>query len=75
MFQGNPFESEMWIKERTGEVQREVQGIHPFWKVRIPEEAWQQGSYVIKAARHRVRALWLPAAFALGAAFGFFVGA
>jgi hypothetical protein len=74
MLQGNPFETELWVRERTdtvrkGFVQQTVPWATKFkQKVQAPQFPW------MVQVRQRVRAWWLPVAFGLGTLLGLAVG-
>jgi hypothetical protein len=74
MLQGNPFETELWIRERTGAVREGTFYRLPPWvnqikfKVQEPQIEWMAD------LRLRMRAWWVPAAFGLGTLLGLAVG-
>jgi hypothetical protein len=74
MLQGNPYDTEKWIEERTEAVRQGVA------QTRLPRtfqddkrpQAWRMSGRT--PARLRVQRWWVPAAFALGTLLGRAIG-
>jgi hypothetical protein len=70
MLQGNPFETERWMQERTQTVQQQMMRVAQPGVSRPQRELrarWLPQTYHV---RLRVRTWWLPVAFGLGTLLG-----
>jgi hypothetical protein len=77
MLQGNGYEAEQWVKERTAMVAGEVarsRGPATGVDVRTRFERTLALPQSLGRARAQVRAYWLPVAFTLGALIGMTLG-
>ena len=74
MLQGNPFETELWVRERTGDVQSGALQKMPPWAAQVRQRIQASQFPWTVQVRYKVRAWWLPAAFGLGTLLGIAVG-
>lgn len=74
MLQGNPYETERWVQERTATVQFEMEQLRLPWATQVRKKVQARRLPSTDQIRWRVRAWWLPVAFGLGTLLGLAVG-
>ena len=74
MLQGNPYEAERVVQERTYMVAAELARSQEPWWTYLRSKAAMPSLQNLDQIRWGVRALWLPAAFGLGTLLGFVIG-
>jgi hypothetical protein len=70
MLQGNPFETELWVQERTETVQRGVEPQSQSFLTKAIEKVPARPMDWTNQVRWRVKGWWLPVAFGLGTLLG-----
>ncbi len=74
MLQGNPFETELWVQERTDTVRTGFVKQPVPWAAKVKQKVQAPQIPWTVQVRLKVRAWWLPVAFGLGTLLGLAVG-
>ena len=73
MLQGNPYETELWVQERTQMVQGVMTQLRLPWTARAIDKLQGWRPPRMNQGRWKVQGWWLPAAFALGTLLGLII--